>query len=472
MKKIYLFAAFIFSGFVASAQQIISVAPNSVSPGTQPTVLITTTGIYLSQSTTTVDFGPGITVTNTEVIQGQMVRAQLDVNQAAATGTRKITLKADQQTLEYNNFEVATLGGNVTAIIEVIPVQKIYLTDLDPSNPALAPTLFNVTIMNDGVQRSLQVKLTTTGQNTGLWGTATKNLSNTQPNAVVRFNSKEFDKYTVNTTRRGELEEAVKSGKLPTDVYEYKIEVFESGVKVTETVGRNIIDNPVARPELIGPGAPLNMQPDAIATNLPFFQWFSQASSHTISVYPVFPNQKTKEEITLNRPVWTQTDVAGKNILYPASAEIMQPGTTYAWQVTGIIHSANGNEQLFSDVYWFTYTKSELQNIAYSRVVIEPEISSVPTGGRKEFKLYGIDENNTRYDITDKAVWKVLPTTLGTVQQGVFTAGAYPENVAVVAQYGTEQVFAEVQITPGITATGGGFDIEIFMRELFGIPAN
>lgn len=470
MKKLYFLLTVVFFSLSASGQQIISVAPNTVNTGTQNTVLISTTGVFLSPSST-VNFGAGIVVKNTEVMQGQMLRATIDVDASATTGTRTITLTSDGKQLTYDDFNVVDMGSMVTASIEVVPVQKIYLTDLDPNNPDLAPLLFSVSVNNDNKQRTLKISLIIRGDETGEWGYATKTLTNAAPNAVVRFNNKEFDTYKVNTNNRTKLDEAAKQGRLPTDVYEYYIEVFDGNTKLTEASGRNILDNPIARPELIGPGNEISLQPEVINTATPFFQWFSQATSHIISVYPVFQGQTTREEIALNRPAWRQENVAGKNILYPVSAELLQEGTTYAWQVVGVVHGAKGDEKIYSDMFWFTYKKAELKNTPYSRILIEPEMPTVKTGEVTKFTVYGIDEKNVRHDIGDKVVWKVLPASLGSINSGgYFTAGKQPENVAVVAQYGNDQVFADVTIVQNTVALSAGWDMELFMKKLFGLP--
>ncbi len=469
MKNLYITIVLLFSVLQTAGQQIISVTPNQVSLNREATVLVTTTGVFL-QPTASIDFGAGITVKNKEVLQNKSIRAQIEVSAGVATGTRTITLINDGTTLTYDFFEVVAPGAGVTAFIEVIPVQKIYLTDLNPNDPLSSPLLFNVVVNNDNQVRTLTAKLSLTGEKTGLWATANKNLSSLQPNTVTQFNNKEFDTYNVNTSNSARLQEAAQQGVLPTDIYEYKIEIFEAGTKVTETTGKNIVDNPIARPELIGPGSAMNLQPEEVNTPTPFFQWFSQAASHTISVYPVFNGQTTREEITLNRPVWTQSNIAAKNILYPISAELLEEGQTYAWQIVGIINGAKGDEKIFSNVYWFSYKKTDLKQTQYARLLIEPDQPTVKTNTSLKFSVYGFDENNKRFDITDKVQWKVLSSNFGSISRGNFVAGAYPENIAVVAQYGSQQVFADVKIIVNPEGGGFGWDMGVFLKKVFGMP--
>ncbi len=125
MKNLYIIIVIVFSALQTTGQQIISVTPNLVRSNSQVTVLVTTTGVFL-QPTASVDFGAGITVKSTEVLQNQSVRAQIEIAAGVATGMRTIQLINSGTTLTYNFFEVAASGAGVTAFIEVIPVQKVY----------------------------------------------------------------------------------------------------------------------------------------------------------------------------------------------------------------------------------------------------------------------------------------------------------------------------------------------------------
>ena len=60
------------------------------------------------------------------------------------------------------------------------------------------------------------------------------------------------------------------------------------------------------------------------------------------------------EALQAGYPAWAAT-VAGTSAFYPASVEALrlEPGATYAWQVTREVRSSGGTELVESPIYWF-----------------------------------------------------------------------------------------------------------------------
>jgi hypothetical protein len=60
------------------------------------------------------------------------------------------------------------------------------------------------------------------------------------------------------------------------------------------------------------------------------------------------------EALQAGYPAWDAT-VAGTSAFYPASVEALrlEPGATYAWQVTRELRTSGGTELVESPIYWF-----------------------------------------------------------------------------------------------------------------------
>ena len=468
MKNFYLLLVASIAFYNGSkAQQIVSVAPGSGVPGTEIIVNIGVSGINLQQGAFQLDFGNGITILTTQIINPQILSARIIIAPNALEGFRDVTLLAgSNRYVSPAAFEV-TKAGNFVLQLEVIPMQSLYVADFDPENVQNAPLLFRINVQNDQVQRNLTIKLHVSGAENGFLITAEKLINPAVPNGSYTFTNHDFDRYLPNKDKLELFKKTLESGKLPADVYSYKLEAYDNAVVLATDEGVNVVNNPIARPELISPGIIFGQDPEIINNKNPFLQWFSQAAQNEIAIYPVFPGQKTKEEIFLNRPVYKVSDLVGNSLVYPSSAEQLEEGKTYAWQVKGINPSSRGEQTFLSEVFWFTVAKIDEPIQIFQQLLIDPLDINTTTFTRTKITAKALDKNGLLADVTNQVQWRVIPSDFGSITpDGYFNTTGKTGTCAILAIYEKEQVYTTVNVR--FVPSSGGWNMQILLKELFG----
>jgi hypothetical protein len=446
----------IFSFFTSSVsgQIITSINPSIVYPGQQHAeITISAIGTSFANGKTSVNMGPGITVTGLSIPNTTTIEAFVNVSPTATPGTNNVTVttktnSGNQIVSDPGGITIFQQGGNVHATIQVNPVQNIELSNFNPTTISEAPLLFTVTVYNDAIVQDLNVVVTATGQKLGLLATGTKKFKNAAANSVSTVDNRQFDKYTVANINTAVIQTAIQTGTLPSDVYTYNVVVSDdNGTVLASTSGSNTITNQHGKPELINPGNPLFSDPPLLTTRFPLFQWFGQANSFDFILYEVKPGQKTGPEIILNRPTYLTNNINVTSLLYPAGAAMLEEGHTYAWQIVDNYNGGSGPESIQSDLFWFTvgtlpFTKGT-QTLSEIRVI--PQEVLVISGQSFKFRLKSIDIQNDTLSI--KPIWTVVPAEGGTIDtSGNFTAGIHTKSVAVVATYGGISDYATVDV--------------------------
>jgi len=460
MKTLCLFFTVLTTIFICfsaniSGQIITSINPSIVYPGQQHAeITISAIGTSFANGKTSVNMGPGITVTGLSIPNTTTIEAFINVSSSAAPGSNNVTVTT--KTNSGNQVLTMPVGitifqqaGSVHATILVNPVQSIQLSSFNPTSVADAPLLFTVTVYNDATVQDLNVVVTASGQKLGLLATGTKKFKNAAANSVSTVDNRQFDKYTVADINTAAIQTAIQTGTLPSDVYTYAVQVLDdNGNVLASTSGTNTITNQQSKPELMSPGTALLSDPPLVNTRFPLFQWFCQANSFNFILYEVKPGQKTGPEIILNRPTYFVNNINVTSLLYPSIAAMLEDGHTYAWQILANYNTGSGPESLQSDLYWFTvgttpYIKGT-QTISEIRVI--PQEVTVVSGQSLKFHVKSIDIQNDTASI--KPSWTVIPVEGGTVDTaGNFTAGIHTRSVAVVATFGGISDYATVDVT-------------------------
>jgi hypothetical protein len=468
MKNFYLLLVASIAFYnVSKAQQIVSVAPGSGVPGTEIIVNIGVSGINLQQGNVQLDFGNGISVFSTQVVNPQILSARIIIAPNASEGFRDINLSVGANRYAAPAAFEVSKAGNFVLQLEVIPMQSLYVADLDPENVQNAPLLFRINVQNDQVQRNLTIKLHVSGAENGFLITAEKMINPAVPNGTYTFTNRDFDRYLPNKDKLDLFKKTLESGKLPADVYSYKLEAYDNSILLGSDEGINVVNNPVARPELISPGVLFGQVPEIINNKNPFLQWFSQSAQNEIAIFPVFPGQKTKEEIFLNRPVYKTSNFTGNSLVYPSAAEQLEEGKTYAWQVTGINPSSRGEQTFFSEVYWFTVAKLDEPVQLVQQLLIDPMDISTTTFTRTKITAKALDKNGMLADVSSQVQWRVIPSDFGTISNdGTFITNGKTGTCAILATYEKEQVYTTVNIR--FVPSSGGWNMQLLLKELFG----
>jgi hypothetical protein len=455
---------------VTNAQGIIqTVIPSEGIKGQQMELVIMATGTQFSNANTNVSLGQGIVINNVIISNSFTLRINITIDQAALSGSRTLTINSGNQVLNLPNaFEVLTVGNNLMAILEIVPVQTLYASDFDPNNPALAPLLFRVNVMNDQVQRNLKVVFSLLLENEGLLGKAFKSLPATAPAAIVKIDNRQFESYEFSPSSRRILQQVQNTGILPAGTYTYRIEVFDDKnnlLVVTEE--QNVLTNQSTDIVLISPGNPTDMQPEVISAAQPIFQWISSANQFDLLLFKVEPGQSNTQQILQSMPVFKQLGITVNTLIYPLSAELLESGKTYAWHIRSYINTAKGNLMVESPLYWFSFSKSNVHNLEIVSFKVTPEQTDLATGGSFQFRVEALNAQGQLVPISP--VWKVAPLSEGSItNNGLFKAGNLPKTIAVVAEYGSFKDYAVVNIKYQ-SSNNSQFDL---MYQLFGNPNN
>ncbi|MDZ4759087.1 MAG: hypothetical protein SGJ10_13240 [Bacteroidota bacterium] len=414
--------------------------------------------------------GGGINVNNINVTGPEMIIVNIAID-AAASGDRILTIGQGSNTYTASQpFSVISNSSPLSISLMVNPVQSINISDFDPNNLGSSPVLFSVSIYNNAISRSnLTATLSVRGEKVGKVGTATKKISSLSANQHLAFNNKEFDSYNLDQTNKEFFNNAINTGTLPADDYDYTLTLTDQMGNTWTGSAKTVLSNPTTRPELITPGSNISMPAEALRNPIPVFQWFSQGDNFELTVYPVMAGQTTAEEVTNNRPMYKQSNILTTTFSYPSSAEVLIDGKLYAWQIKRMITSSTGNNLLSSEVFWFRYQSAGKPILSVSDIKITPEESTVPSGGSFKFNAQAFSVNNEI--VTDAVIsWKVVPASAGTIDNtGLFTASNTPGSAAIVAKVGEYQEYATVTIAPAYMGTMTEASMRLFIEKLFGL---
>ena len=372
-----------------------------------------------------------------------------EIVSSAFPGSRDLVVISNGETLEmFNAFEVIDVNINqVLAILEINPVQVLYVSDFDPDYPELAPVVFQVTVMNDQQTRSLKTYFYLILEQTGLILTAIKDHGEVEPGSSLVFDNREFDEFEMNDEQSEIMSTILQTGKLPPGTYTYKIEVRQGNNVLTSVEAQNTLLNQDGDLVIISPGAPVDDgPPPSQAASQPLFQWISTANQFDLFIYEVEEGQMNVQEITQQQPVYREMDVVGNSFLYPLAAEELKIGTTYAWQLRAYFNNPKGDAFFDSPLYWFKYDGGMDMDIVIGSIEIIPSYLELYTYANHQFDALIKDFQGNILNV--KPTWKVLPDeSFGKVDtNGVFTAGPNPRFGAVVATYGGYSMHSVVEL--------------------------
>jgi hypothetical protein len=112
-----------------------------------------------------------------------------------------------------------------------------------------------------------------------------------------------------------------------------------------------------SRVELLSPGTPLDAQPALVVGTTPRFLWSADGEAsdteYHLRVVPVAESSPSAA-VGGGHMAW-ETTTRGTSIVYPGSVDALRlnPGGTYAWQVTRASRTSAGVERIESPIFWF-----------------------------------------------------------------------------------------------------------------------
>jgi hypothetical protein len=155
-------------------------------------------------------------------------------------------------------------------------------------------------------------------------------------------------------------ERLIETGRLPAGTYLFTSRVrAQTGVELGSAQLRLEVGNP-SRIEPLAPGTLVGDAPTLVTTPSPRFVWSSDGpvggTPATYSLKVVRADGAASGEEAMQGFASWQTVTSQTTAIYPGSAAALplEPGGTYAWQVTRDVRTTAGVERVESPIYWFT----------------------------------------------------------------------------------------------------------------------
>jgi hypothetical protein len=252
------------------------------------------------------------------------------------------------------------------------PPQAFFVADLLPGSSGVRPDLIGITLVSSpptgatasvGETVSLEVVVARESPSpaeifrgtTDPFVLATPVRHLTLRDLASRGRDVSITDFTVNDQV---LEGAGRTGRLPQGTYLFTVIVHDAhGGRIDDDVLRLAFTAP-SRVELLSPGAPADVAPPVVLGPTPRFLWSADGEApgarYRLRVAKVGDAGSAVEALQGGYPAWDAT-VAGTSAFYPASVEALrlEPGATYAWQVTRELRTSAGTEPIESPIYWF-----------------------------------------------------------------------------------------------------------------------
>ncbi|NBC85867.1 MAG: S8 family serine peptidase [Bacteroidetes bacterium] len=256
------------------------------------------------------------------------------------------------------------------------------------------------------------------------------------------------------------LQEATQQGGLlPPGPYSFVVDaVFQGRTVATAQTPFRLLAADTGI-DLAGPGSRAGSPLPTVYSDLPVFTWFGVADRYDIAIYDMPSGASLADEAIANQlPIHRETGIETTTWGYPLGAEPLQPGETYAWQITAQTGFSDTGAFIRqqSPVYRFRMRKDLTERALPSpmapgtgrqTLAIDGPDAAVRSGQRVSFRAVLADAMDAaRADYADgewadtewvDVEWNVYPRALGTISAtGVFTAADTTLTGLLLAQRG------------------------------------
>jgi len=255
-------------------------------------------------------------------------------------------------------------------------IEVFRVGDFDPSDTHYHPHILTVVICSDTTEvRQVKLGLVIDSDVHGILGQGETGPFDLLPGNITISNRGlteasgiyELDNYHV-TPEADELEELIlELGYLPEGTYCFHLTMEPAGTGPHDFSPITVEDcltvtNPINL-ELIQPGAPFGGECPYVLSSHPQFQWNSRASSWIIRIAEVEPGDVSGEDVMEHVPVYEAelgpSDVFGGGATgtiswnYPSAGEDLTRGASYCWQITALVETSGGTEEIPSEIFCF-----------------------------------------------------------------------------------------------------------------------
>jgi hypothetical protein len=264
-------------------------------------------------------------------------------------------------------------------------LEIFFLKDFDINSPASGPPIFFVDLDNSGGSPvNIILSLGLESRRSGVLSSGETAEFQLQPGRLTLSNNNLFSSTDPNRLTRYQIAENVvdellkdvlATGKLPTDVYTFRVEVRRADNQ--NQLDNDLLEIRVSNPkklDLIFPGGPVGSRTDdcpEIFTNLPQFRWESDMQRFQVIVAEARPGDDPESALN-QEPRFTNSFAIGSisvggfdplpstSFQYPPDAPLsLRPGKTYYWRVIGIVNTSGGDFPEQSEIYCFRIASVE-----------------------------------------------------------------------------------------------------------------
>jgi hypothetical protein len=252
------------------------------------------------------------------------------------------------------------------SIRRLASVEAIYLADLLPGSAGARPDLLGITLVSQGTG-SVVLEVDVAREHPSpveiFRGTTDPfALQGGVRHLTVRDLSTDggefaLTDYSVNDDVLSDP--GLQSGRLPAGTYVFTVTARSPEGGMLDSDELRITLGSASRVDLLAPGVAADAgAAPRVPGPTPRFLWStdgeSSAARYRLRVVRVDGEGSATEAVQAGFPVW-ETVTSLTSALYPASAQAiaLEPGGTYAWQVTREVGTSGGAEPVESPIYWF-----------------------------------------------------------------------------------------------------------------------
>lgn len=251
------------------------------------------------------------------------------------------------------------------SIRQLAPVEAIFVADLLPGSAGVRPDLLGITLVSPGESRPVVLELVVAREEPSpveIFRGTTDPFVVREP--VRHLTSRDLASGDFAITDYTVSEDAaegagLRSGRLTAGTYLFTVTLRTAEGDVVDSDQLRITLSYASRVDLLSPGAPADAgAPPVVPGPTPRFLWSADGESpgarYRLRVVQVDGDASAVEAVQAGYPAW-ETVTSATSALYPASVQALrlEPGATYAWQVTREVGTSGGDEPVESPIYWF-----------------------------------------------------------------------------------------------------------------------
>lgn len=245
------------------------------------------------------------------------------------------------------------------------PPEAFFVADLLPGSSGARPDLVGITLVPARVGQAVSLEVVVSRESpspvelfrgtTGAFKLSEPVRHLTLRDLASRGRDVSITEFTVND---GALEGAGRTGRLPAGSYLFRVTVRGPENETLDQDELRLSFTAPSRVELLSPGGPADAAPPVVMGPTPRFLWSGDGqpgARYRLRVVKVDAGAGSAvEALQTGYPAWNAL-VTGTQALYPASVQALrlEPGATYAWQVTRELATSAGAEPIESPIYWF-----------------------------------------------------------------------------------------------------------------------